>query len=172
MKGKNISLRAPEPSDIDLIYSWENDPAIWRVSNTTSPYSRYDIEQFVLNTHHDIFAAKQLRLMITENSRPLEPLGTIDLFDFDPLHHRAGIGIMIANKERGKGYASESLSILCEYCFNTLNLHQLYCHISVDNKSSLHIFSKAGFEVTGTCKDWTLSEKRWKDAFFMQLINR
>ncbi|PKP00978.1 MAG: GNAT family N-acetyltransferase [Bacteroidetes bacterium HGW-Bacteroidetes-9] len=171
MKGKQISLRAPEPADIDLIYAWENDPSVWQVSNTTAPYSRFDIEQFVLNTNHDIFAAKQLRLMITDNEKPGEPVGAIDLFDFDPLHRRAGVGILIASSERGKGYATEALSMLKEYSFNTLNLHQLYCHISTENKGSIHIFSKTGFEICGTCKDWTRAENIWKDAFFMQLIN-
>ncbi|MFH1118514.1 MAG: GNAT family N-acetyltransferase [Bacteroidota bacterium] len=170
MKGKTVSLRVPEPSDIDVIYGWENDPAVWHVSNTTTPYSRYDIEQFVLNTHHDIFAARQLRLMITDNRQPGEPVGAIDLFDFDPIQRRAGIGILVASHERGKGYATEALDLLCNYCFNTLNLHQLYCHISTDNKASIHIFTKAGFEITGTCKDWTWSGKQWNDACFMQLI--
>jgi diamine N-acetyltransferase len=172
MKGLNISLRAPEPADIDFIYNWENDTTVWHVSNTTTPYSRYDIEQYVLNSQHDIYAAKQLRLMITLPDNQMEPIGAIDLFDFDPLNHRAGVGILIAGKERGKGYANEALALLCNYCFNTLNLHQLYCHISSDNEVSIQLFKKAGFEITGTCKDWTLSGNKWHDACFMQLIQR
>lgn len=170
MKGKNISLRVPEPTDIDFIYTWENDTTVWHVSNTTTPYSRYDIEQYVLNSHHDIYAAKQLRLMIILHDKPLEPIGAIDLFDFDPAHHRAGVGILLTSQERGKGYASEALALLCSYCFNTLNLHQLYCHISSENEVSIKLFTMAGFEITGTCKDWTLSGKNWHDACFMQLI--
>lgn len=170
MKGKNISLRVPEPADIDFIYNCENDTTVWHVSNTTTPYSRYDIEQYVLNSHHDIYAAKQLRLMIILHDKTLEPIGAIDLFDFDPVHHRAGVGILLTMQERGKGYASEALALLCNYCFNTLNLHQLYCHISSDNEASIKLFTMAGFEITGTCKDWTLSGKNWHDACFMQLI--
>jgi diamine N-acetyltransferase len=172
MKGQNISLRAPEPTDIDFIFNLENDTTVWHVSNTTNPYSRYDIEQFVLNSHQDIYAAKQLRLMISFHEKPLEPIGTIDLFDFNPLHRRAGVGILLTKEQRGKGYAGEALSLLCNYCFNTLNLHQLYCHISSDNKVSIQLFKKAGFEITGTCKDWTLAGNKWQDACFMQLIQR
>ncbi len=172
MKGQNINLRAPEPADIDFIYNWENDTTVWHVSNTTTPFSRHAIEQYVLNTHHDIYAAKQLRLMITLHDKPLEPIGAIDLFDFDPLHRRAGVGILLASPDRGKGYASEALSLLCSYCFETLSLHQLYCHISSDNQVSIRLFTRAGFEITGTCKDWTLSGNKWHDASFMQLIKR
>lgn len=171
MKGKIVSLRAPEPSDVDLIYKWENEPDVWRVSNTAAPYSRYDIEQFILTANHDIFATRQLRLMIVSNNIGEVPVGTIDLFDFDPLHRRAGIGVLIENSERGKGYAAEALTLMCRYCFSTLNLHQIYCHISSDNLSSLKLFRKAGFEITGSCRDWTWWDNQWNDAYFMQLIN-
>ena len=47
LKGKRLLLRAVEPSDIDLLYQWENDPLIWKVSNTITPYSRFQIEEYV-----------------------------------------------------------------------------------------------------------------------------
>ncbi len=172
MKGQHISLRTPEPADIDFIYNWENDTSVWHVSGTTTPYSRYDIEQYVLNTHHDIYAAKQLRLMITFHNSPGEPIGAIDLFEFDPLNLRAGVGILLTSHERGKGYAGEALSLLCNYCFNTLNLHQLFCHIAPENIVSIQLFKRAGFEITGTCKDWTFSGNTWHDACFLQLIKQ
>ena len=72
MIGPNLLLRAPEPSDIDIIFRWENDTTIWHLGNTLAPYSRFAIEQFVLNTDNDIFAAKQLRLMIDWHSSGAE----------------------------------------------------------------------------------------------------
>ena len=97
MIGPNLLLRAPEPADIDILFGWENDMRIWHLGNTLAPYSRFAIEQFVLNTDNDIFATKQLRLMIDWHTSEtgLITIGSIDLFDFDPFHKRAGIGILI-----------------------------------------------------------------------------
>ncbi len=170
MKGRLIYLRAPEPEDIEILYNWENDPEIWQVSNTTAPYSRFAIEQYVLNTGTDIYASRQLRLMIITSKKPPQACGAIDLFDFDPLHRRAGIGIMIAPAYRRKGYAAEALSLVMDYCRTTLNLHQVYCHISEDNTSSIRLFSDAGFRQTGIRKEWRLSDGRWKDEFLFQNI--
>jgi len=170
MKGRLISLRAPEPDDIEILYTWENNPEIWQVSNTTAPYSRFAIEQYVLNTGTDIYASRQLRLMIISSEKPPKVCGAIDLFDFDPLHRRAGIGIMIAPGCRRKGYAAEALSLVLDFCRNILNLHQVYCHISADNISSIRLFSGAGFKQTGIRKEWRLSDGRWKDEFLFQYI--
>ena len=141
-----IALRALEPSDIDLLYNWENDPDNWRVSNTITPYSKHILKKYLENSHLDIYQTKQLRLMIDlkdKNLKTIKTIGTIDLFDFDPYHNRAGIGILIGDKsERKKGYASAALENLVHYAFHTLQLNQIYCNILTDNKESLILFQK------------------------------
>ncbi len=171
LSNANILLRALEPSDIDYLYNWENDPAIWKVSNTLTPYSRHVLEQYILNAQADIYAAKQLRLVICKKDSN-EPIGCIDLFDFDAQHQRAGIGILIAEaKNRSNGYASMALTLLINYAFKTLHLQQLYCNITVDNTASLHLFSKHKFESVGIKKNWIKNGNEWKDECLMQLIN-
>jgi len=171
LKGESTKLRAIEPYDLDTIHKWENDSSIWHLSNTLAPFSKNIIKQFIDNSHLDIFQAKQLRLMI-ENING-ETIGTIDLFDYDPLHKRAGIGILIAEKEnRGKGYASDALGVLIKYCFSVLQLHQLFCNITDDNIESINLFTKKGFRLIGTKKDWLLFSDGTKDESMYQLINK
>lgn len=172
LNGKITSLRALEPGDIDLLYSWENNSSIWQLSNTLTPFSRHIIKQFIDNSHQDIFQLKQLRLMIEKtNEKETQTIGTIDLFDFDPMHKRAGIGILIADtKDRKKGYASDALDILIKYSFHTLQLHQLYCNITDDNPDSIKLFQSKGFELIGTKKDWLIYPSGAKNELMFQLI--
>jgi diamine N-acetyltransferase len=172
LKSDKVELRALEPSDVDLLFDWENNDELWYLSNTLTPFSRFILEQYVMNSQLDIFSAKQLRLMIDkkENGKA-ETIGAIDLFDFDPVNKRAGIGIMIIRSERKKGFASEALSLLIDYCFNTLRLHQIYCNIDVTNLVSYNLFSKHHFKVIGIKKDWLLVGNKWTDEYMMQLIH-
>ena len=174
LQGKNILLRAAEPTDIDFIYKMENDPQIWHLGNTVMPFSHFQIEQYVLNMQHDIYAEKQLRLIIEINGKQGDRkiAGAIDLFDFDPYHRRAGIGILIIQKERKKGFAAEALELLVEYCFEILQLHQLFCHITADNPGSIQLFEKAGFVNCGLKKEWRLHKNKWVDELTYQLINK
>lgn len=169
--GKKIKLRALEPSDVEILYRWENTTDVWNLSNTLTPYSKNVLEQYIASAHLDVYSTKQLRLIICDVKD--KPVGCIDLFDFDPNHKRAGIGILISEKkDRRKKYASEALSLLINYCFNTLNLHQLYCNITVDNKASIRLFQKHRFKITGTKKDWIRNGKKFTDEYKLQLINR
>lgn len=173
LKKDNISFRAVEPTDIDVILNWENNPETWHLSNTLMPFSRFDIEQFVISASKDIFASKQLRLMIIQaEDNTKTAVGCIDLFDFDALHKRAGVGILIDKNYRKQGIAGTAIDLLATYAFEILNLHQLYCNIESDNDISLKLFQDKGFKIIGLKKDWNQRSGKWIDEYLLQLINK
>lgn len=100
-----------------------------------------------------------------------EALGTIELFDFDPLNSRAGIGVLISKENESKGYATKALRLLIDYCFETLLLKQVFCNISASNERSLKLFKKFGFEESGRKKSWNkTAPTEFEDEIFLQLI--
>ena len=170
LQNKNIRLRALEKEDLDYLYKWENNTSIWHLSNTLIPFSRYTLKEYIAAAAQDIYEAKQLRLII-EHRESHKALGTIDLFEFDPYHQRAGIGILIAEKsERKKGYASEALETMINYAAKVLSLKQLYCNILENNQESLKLFISKGFIITGTRQSWIKSGDNWLTEFFLQRI--
>ena len=169
LKGTHINLRALEPEDLDFLYQIENNESFWQVSHTNAPFSKYILKQYLENAHLDIFEAKQLRLLI-EEKLTRKQIGMIDLFDFNPIHKRAGIGILIHPKFQKNGFASEALSNLISYCFSHLNLHQLYANISSDNTKSISLFTKHQFKEAGIKKDWNLLNGKFTDEVLFQLI--
>lgn len=171
LKGKYIYLRALEPEDLEFIHAIENDESVWEISNTQTPYSKFLIKQYLEQAHKDIFEVKQLRLVVSNYND--EALGLIDLFDFDFKNSRAGVGILIKdNINRGKGYGSEALQLLINYSFTHLGLHQLYCNISEENKTSIKLFKNQGFEKVGLKKDWNYVNGSFKNEYLFQLIKK
>ncbi|HOP58485.1 MAG TPA: GNAT family N-acetyltransferase [Bacteroidales bacterium] len=171
MKCDKISLRALEPEDLELLYKWENNVSYWLISNTFSPFSKYTLKRYLENSHKNIYETGQLRLMI-DLVREKKTIGTIDIFDFDPFHKRAGLGILIADEdERRKGYASMALKCLINYCFDTLQLHQLFCNILENNQESMDLFTRLGFKQTGIKKEWIKISGGYLDEYMFQMIN-
>ena len=170
LKGDHIYLRALEPEDLDFVHVIENDETIWEISNTNTPYSKYLIKQYLEQVHKDIYEVKQLRLVIS--SYDDVAIGMIDVFDFDFKNRKAGVGILIKeSNHRQKGLGSEALQLLIDYCFTHLDLHQLYCNISEDNRDSIKLFQKQGFKEIGLKKDWIYNEGYFKNEYLYQLIN-
>lgn len=170
LKGKQLYLRALEPQDLDFLYQLENDTSIWEISGTLRPYSKNVLKLYLENAHRDIYEVKQLRLCICNKDDNC--VGLIDLFDFDPKNRRAGVGLVISNPDdRNKGWGAEAISLLCEYAFSTLDLHQLYANILEDNLASIHLFEKLGFEKIGIKKQWIRTHTGFKNEIMFQKIN-
>lgn len=169
LEGENSTLRALEPQDIDLLYSWENDTELWEVSHTKTPFSKHILQQYLKVAHHDIYTTKQLRLVVQNKSDM--PVGFIDLFDFDPYHLRAGVGVFIHKKFENQGYASEALSILKKYAKEVLGLHQLYADVQEKNIQSLALFEKQGFVKIAVKKDWLkIKEGCFENEILLQYL--
>lgn len=98
-------------------------------------------------------------------------VGAVDLFEYDPLNGRAGLGILIYGEEnRRRGYASDTLEILCRYAREQLRLHQLWCTVGAGNAASLALFRQAGFVETGVRRDWLWSPEGFLDELLFQKI--
>lgn len=166
---ERIRLRAMEPEDLDTLYDMENDPQTWDISNFSVPYSRYTLKRYIEDSQCDMFADRQLRLMITLNANNAT-IGTIDITGFEPMHARGEVGIAIQQKHQRQGYAKEALGLLCDYAFQFLRLKQLTAHIATDNAACLNLFHACGFEQCGLLKEWWHVKDKYKDvALFQQL---
>ena len=170
LSGTRLLLRAVEPEDVSFVYRWENDPSAWGDGCALAPYSRYAIRTYIEESQRqDIFQSRQLRLMIVcQNDKSVA--GMVDLFDFDPYHRRAAVGIYVDTRYRKQGMASEALELLCRYAFDFFHLHQLYAHVAERNAASLRLFESSGFERCGLLSQWICRDKGYEDVVILQRI--
>ena len=149
---ENILLRAIESADLEMLYHWENDPAVWRVSGTMAPISRDRLARFISEQVYDLYATRQMRLIIDVEG---VAIGSVDIFDFEPLHRRFGIGILIyADEHRRRGYARRVIDMVKEYARNTLDLRQIWVTIDEDNPASVALFEGCGFTLSARRREW------------------
>ena len=170
LENDKIILRALEPEDLDVLFRWENDSELWAYGTTLAPYSKFALREYISEARNDIFQSRQLRLMIVlkENANAI---GTIDLYDFDPVNLRAGVGILLDSECRGKGFGSQVLNLIQDYAFNFLHLRQLYAHVPENNTASMKLFANCGYTKSGSLKQWLKCSDHFEDVNVMQLIN-
>lgn len=84
-----VRLRALEPEDLDILYRYENDSSLWEVGTTIAPFSRKQLYDYIAGYSNDIYAERQLRLMV-DDAATGETVGTVDITDFSPADMRAG----------------------------------------------------------------------------------
>lgn len=169
MSELSVKYRALEPEDITLLYKWENDLEVNEVSLSKVPFSKYILEQYINHAQMDIQQAGQLRLII-ENTKG-QAIGCVDLYEYDAIDRRAGIGILIDKEYRLLGFAKSSLKLIHDYAFNVLGLNQLFCSIGVDNFASVQLFESLGYSKVGIREQWRYRNGKFHDVVEYQLLN-
>jgi diamine N-acetyltransferase len=164
-----VQLRALEPDDLDFLYALENDPDIWGVSDTLAPVSRHALREYLAHASTDFYAVRQLRLVIITEIES-SAVGVVDLFDYDPLYQRAGVGITVLASQRRHGYARQALELLKNHAREVLRLHQIYATVGVGNVGSMRLFRAAGFRRVGTRRGWLRTPAGWQDAVEWQCL--
>ena len=169
MENKEIKLRALEVEDLDWFYQLENDVSLWKTNDTLSPLSKHILKQYIEYSHLDIYQTKQLFLAI-EAKDTKQTVGIAQLMDFDPFHKRTEIGVVIDKNFRNNGYAYSAITLLLDYAFGFLKVHQCYANVAASNKGSIALFEKLGFELACVKKDWLFWDG-YEDVLFFQKIN-
>lgn len=165
-----LTLRALEPEDLEALYQIENDTTLWSVSNTTAPYSRYALREYIATNACDIYADRQLRQVICNDNATENVIGLIDLATFEPRHQRAEVCIIIRKDYQHKGIATEAIHKIIDFATQILDLSQLYAIVPESNIASQHLFAKCGFEHTATLKNWLHTPQKQENALFFQLF--
>lgn len=169
LTGPRLTLRPVEPADLDSLYIWENDSSSWGVASTRAPLSRRQLHDYIESYDADIYAARQLRLVIEETASG-RAIGAIDLYDFDPRDLRAFAAIYIAEDSRRQGYGCEALGLMADYGRAVIGLHQIAAFVAVSNAASLALFRHCGFSSAGRLRSWIKYDSRYHDVIIMQRL--
>ena len=167
MDNGTVRLRALEPTDLDLLYRWENDANVWAASDTSAPYSRQALWDYLQNYTGDIYQSRQLRLVIELHDGTA--VGTVDFFYFDPLNNRAELGLLVAPEHRGQGYGRMALQLAHDFAAQHIGMRQLYVYIRTDNAPCLTLFTDFGFIQAGILKAWVKRGTCYHDVALLQL---
>jgi RimJ/RimL family protein N-acetyltransferase len=143
LQGESVTLRPPRETDVDVVYSWDRDPelAAW---NGRSPIS------ISLSAARRDYLARwedpSVKTFIIEARG--EPIGMATLYDFRRDGCELGIKIGPGNL-RGRGYATEAVTLLIDYVFDTLGLSTVRGSTLAHNDRMQRVFEKNGFVQTG-----------------------
>lgn len=165
---QTLFLRALEPTDIEVLFKVENDPALQFYSSHNGPYSRFMLQRYIKQQHQSIYEQKQQRFVISPSSG--EVLGFVDIFDFDPQNKRAGVGIVVLSKYRTKGVGTKALALLEAFVIQHYDMHMLHADVLCDNIASCALFEKGKYVSMGIKRDWYFFQQKFHDVKGYQKI--
>ena len=134
---------------------WMNDPQVTRTIGRFDyllPVSRAKLKQYF----EDIDADSTVFLAIqspTKRGGAPRFVGTLKIYDLDPLARRASLGIMVGERKAwGRGIATAAIRAACRYVFEVLGFSKMTAGYLATNTGMHQAFRRNGFRTEGVLR--------------------
>lgn len=156
ISGEKVTLKRTVIEHAGILYPLMDNPNV--TGNLTVDFSNIeDFRRYLIYTQnqwqmHQNYA---YTIFTKENAA----IGQVSLYNLSFNNRKAEIGIWIGEKYWNKGYGSDSINIIIEYAFKSLNLFRLQAHVFTFNNRSVELFEHFGFQYEGLQKAYI-----WKNG--------
>jgi len=165
MTGKKCYLSPIDVNDAVTFTEWLNDLEVIEYLTLYPQIISLEGEKDFLNK-----LSREHNYSIIDNDGD-KLIGNCGLIGIDHLNQTAEIGIFIGNKKCwNNGYGSEALSLLLDYGFKALNLHNVSLRVYSFNERAKKCYGKIGFKVIGKKREALLRGNERHDIIFMDIL--
>ncbi len=169
-EGKKVLLRSVELTDLDDILEHFNTIDLRKFISTPIPYSREEEEQWIRKTWEERQKGVAYHFAIVKKDTR-EFLGTCGLFDINTITRTAELGIAIhAKKNWGKGFGTDTMTVLLNIGFKFLNLHRIELRVFEFNKRAIRTYEKVGFKTVGKLRQAHFSDGKYHNVILMDIL--
>lgn len=159
-----VKLRAIEESDAAVLMDLINDPEIEQnVLGYSFPVSLAQQKKWIADAANE----KTIRYIIEAKG---EAVGTAIVSSLDYKNGTGNLNIKLLKTARGKGYASHTVSLLLNYCFEELNINCVIANVLEYNDSSKHLWEKFGFSLDGVLRERVYKKGKYHNVLSYSLL--
>lgn len=177
--GERIRFRGIERADLPTFVKWINDPEVLAGIGIYWPYSEAEeddwFERMLKHPQDEHILAIEVRQSARETAEgeaeSWKLIGSIGFFPIDHRNQSAEFGINIGEKSYwNQGYGTEAVRLLCQYGFNTLNLHRIFLRVFETNPRAIRAYEKAGFVLEGRQRQAEFRNGKYIDTLVMSIL--
>ena len=169
LQSKNICFKPLSLNDVMDLHDYASDEEVaryigWKLMNTldeTREHIKTMMKRESDGTHfYASIAPKSTQTII----------GTAMIFNFDKEAKYAEIGYVLHKSYWGRGYGTESVALISDFAFKSLNLHKLNARVVDANVGSVRVLENNGYEQEGRLRDHYFIAGKYYDALLFGKI--
>ncbi|MBB5868197.1 RimJ/RimL family protein N-acetyltransferase [Allocatelliglobosispora scoriae] len=149
LRGDKVGLRARHAEDVPILHEGLQDDVYTRLRADTRPWLPMSLQE----SPYAPRPSKESVICFSVVSLADGSLaGEALLWGIDTHNRFSHIGISMLPQSRGKGFATDTVRVLCQYGFMVLGLQRMQLETLSDNHAMRQAALSAGFTVEGTLR--------------------
>ncbi len=169
LQGERVLIRNLEAKDYDAlsIFFADEDVMYYYLPARQQTFSARELDE-LLADWNDLDTSFVFTVLYEQR-----PVGIITCESVDLEMGHAEVGIALLNAvERGKGLASEAMTVFINFLFDDLELHRINARIISGNKDSFKLFERLCFRHEGTQREYIRRGSTYLDMNIFGLLAR
>ena len=164
--GEKVFLAAIDPLDSHVYTKWVNDMDVAVGVGLAPKIISETSERGILERLRD--SGENFAIVNKETG---EVIGNCGFPKMNSIDRCLEVGIFIGDKNYWNGgYGKEALSLLCDFGFNVLNMHNISLRVFSFNKQAIRCYEKVGFKEVGRLRETKLFAGEKYDEIIMDIL--
>ena len=164
-EGRLVRLRAFEREDVDANHAFVNDYETVRGMLSGIPFPSSMQDEYRWLEQQTSYSRGEYQFAVEDGGGYL--VGRCGVTRLDWKNRVAELAIMIGTPYRGRGYGSEAIALLCDFCFREMNLHKLKVSVFAFNEPAVRCYEKNGFTREGMLKGEIFRDGQYQDVVLL-----
>lgn len=97
-------------------------------------------------------------------------IGSVHIMQLDFFHKKAQIGFVLSKNYWEKGYMTESLNKVIEYCFIVLSLNRIEALCISDNYAAIEVVKRLGMQEEGLLRQYAFQKESFRDFLLLSIL--
>lgn len=155
--------------DNDMLAYWISDPKIQSLYSEPIYTTKEEVKELLDKYIESYQKTDYYRWAIIEKESGI-CIGQIAIFLVDNKNHFCEIEYALGSNFHRKGYATEAVKCVLDFCFNDISLHKVQvCH-KEGNTASQGVIRKCKFTYEGTLRDFFYMEGKYIDRLYYSML--
>ena len=169
LEGQRVRLRAFEASDLDAEHAFVNDYETIKsmLAGIPFPASMSDEQQWI--GQQTSYTRGEYQFAVEDGEGDL--VGRCGVTRLDWTNRVGELAIMIGAPYRGRGYGKEAMALLCDFCFQEMNLHKLKVSVLAFNAPAIRCYEGCGFIREGVLRQEIFRRGQYQDVVLLARLN-
>jgi len=169
LETKRLVIRRFDPDDVDDYYSFASDPQVTKYLRWGPHQSKEFTRDYMSEVLHAYENGSDTPWGIQLKGAN-RIIGAVHVMDFDNLHRKANIGVLIAKAFWRIGYAEEALKAVFGYCFSDYSVNRMEAFCVLENLKAIGLAESLGMKCEGVLRQYLFQKGEFRDFKLFSLL--
>ncbi len=166
---KRLKLVEITLTDLNAVHELHSLPKVDEFNTLGIPSSIKETEK-LLNSWIEAINTKTLFVFKIVDNENDQFIGLFGVKMGKPNYWSSEVWYKLHPFSWNKGFATEALDAVLEFCFNDLKLHRIEAGCAIDNIASIKVLEKVGFKREGQKRKILPIREKWVDNYFYAIL--